>query len=121
MVMEDSILISTKKILGLGESYTPFDPDITTHINATFSTINQLGVGPEAGFFITDESEGWSDLTVSPQILNMLKTYMFLKVRSLFDPPQTGYLVEAMEKQIAEYEWRLSTFRETDLIEEESA
>jgi len=114
--MDDSILISTKKILGLGEAYTPFDPDIITHINAIFSTLNQIGIGPIEGFFIVDETAVWTDFDVSSVQINMIKTYSYLKVRSLFDPPTTGFLIEATNKQIQEYEWRLSTFREEEVI-----
>lgn len=110
--MADSILESTKKILGLAAEYTPFDPDIITHINATFSVLSQLGVGPEDGFFITDDEPTWDQFIAPSAQLNLVRSYMFLKVRMLFDPPQTSYLIEAMNKQIAEFEWRLNSFRE---------
>jgi len=113
--MEESILISTKKILGLDSEYTPFDLDVITHINASFSTLNQLGVGPEEGFFIQDETAVWSDFIVPPNQLNLVKTYVYLKVRSIFDPPTTSYLIEAVNNQIKEYEWRLNVFREWEL------
>lgn len=113
--MEDSILISTKKILGIAAEYTAFDPDIITHINSTFSIVNQLGVISDPGFTIEDESEAWSDLKLPQNQLNLLRTYVFLKVRVLFDPPSTSFLLDAMNKQIEEYEYRLSYLRE-DLI-----
>jgi hypothetical protein len=115
--MEESILTSTKKILGLDVSYTVFDLDIITHINAAFAILNQLGVGPPEMFFIEDETAVWSDFTVSSQQqLHLVKTYIFLKVRILFDPPATSYLINAATDQIKEYEWRLNTFREEELI-----
>lgn len=115
--MEDSILTSTKKIIGLAEEYTAFDLDIITHINAAFSVVTQLGVGPTTGIVIQDETTGWSDLTTIPaDQLSMVKTYIFLRVRILFDPPTTSFLLDAMEKQIKEYEWRLSTAREESLL-----
>lgn len=110
--MEDSILKSTKKILGLADDYTPFDLDVITHINAAFSLLDQLGVGQEGGFFITDDTAMWAEFLAPPNQLNLVKTYVFLKVRSLFDPPATSFLIEATEKQIKEYEWRLNVFRE---------
>ena len=112
--MEQSILISTKKILGIAKDYTVFDLDIITHINSAFSTLTQLGVGPPSGFMIDDESEVWDDfidVDLDPQY-NSVKSYVFLKVRQLFDPPQTSYLITAVEKQIQEHEWRLNTHRE---------
>lgn len=113
--MESSILISTKQVLSIAESYHAFDLDILTHINAAFSVLNQLGVGPADGFFIEDESSEWEELGLPANQLAMVRTYVFLKVRMLFDPPSTSFLIEAMNKQIAEYEWRLNVFRE-DLI-----
>lgn len=113
--MTDSILNSTKKILGISDDYTVYDLDIITLINAAFSTVSQLGVGPSGGFFINDAAANWSDINLSAEQLAMVKTYVYLKVRFLFDPPSTGYLVEAMDKQIKEYEWRLNVFREIDL------
>jgi len=106
--MESSILKSTKKILGLSDSYVVFDLDIITHINAAFSVANQLGVGPINGFMIDDEEAEWADLLVSDKILNLLKTYVFLKVKMLFDPPTTSFLLEATKNQLQEYEWRLN-------------
>jgi hypothetical protein len=113
----DSILSSTKKILGLGAGYTPFDPDVITHINATFSVLDQLGVGPDGGFFIEDSLATWEDFATTgvltplpPNQLNLVKSYIFLKVRMLFDPPATSFLQENMNKQIDQMEWRLKAF-----------
>jgi hypothetical protein len=113
--MEPSILTSTKKVLGIAETYTVFDMDILMHINAAFSILNQLGVGPVDGFFIEDESAEWEDFDVPANQLNLIRTYVFLKVRLLFDPPSTSFLITAMTDQIKEYEWRLNSFRE-DLL-----
>lgn len=116
--MEESILLSTKKILGLDPDYTPFDLDVITHINTAFSILNQLGVGPVDGFGISDETTLWIDYPVPLNQLQMVKTYVYLKVRVLFDPPQTSFLLESANTQIKEYEWRLNTFREDELIPE---
>jgi len=113
--MESSILTSTKKILGIAKEYTAFDLDIITHINAAFSILNQLGVGPVEGFMIEDAGTDWEEFTVPMNQLNLVRTYVFLKVRLLFDPPVTSFLIEATTKQIEEYEWRLNTFREWEL------
>jgi len=111
--MEQSILISTKKILGLTEDYTVFDQDIITHINTAFSTLTQLGVGPSAGFMIEDESSEWDEfITIEDNNYNSVRSYVYLRVRMLFDPPTTSYLIDAMERQIQELEWRLSVYRE---------
>jgi len=113
--MEESILKSTKKVLGLAEDYTAFDLDVITHINAAFSILDQLGVGPVGGFFIEDDQSVWTDFLAPPNQLNLVKTYIYLKVRLLFDPPATSYLISAATDQIKEYEWRLNSFREWEL------
>lgn len=115
--METSILTSTKKILGIGEDYTVFDLDIITHINSAFSTLAQLGVGPVGGFSIEDDEAEWLDFFEDPE-QNSIKTYVFLKVRQLFDPPTTSYMIEAFDRQIQEFEWRLNVHREqTDWVD----
>lgn len=111
--MEESILKSTKKILGLAEDYTVFDHDIIVHINSAFTTLAQLGVGPPEGFMITDATPVWSDFTDDVMEYNSVRSYMFLKVKRIFDPPSTSYLSDAMDRQIAEMEWRLNTSRES--------
>lgn len=110
--MAESILTSVKKILGLDENYTVFDPDILMHVNSVFSTLNQLGIGPTSGFSIEDKTTTWDAFLGSDKNLNSVKTYMCLRVRLLFDPPGTSYLIEAMQKQIQELEVRLNILRE---------
>lgn len=112
--MSESILTSTKKILGLAEDYTVYDPDIIMHINSVFGTLNQLGIGPEPGFAIEDATAVWSDFLGADLRLNSVKQYVYLRVRVIFDPPDTGYLVTAFEKQIEQLEWRLNVVREAD-------
>jgi len=112
--MEHSILTSTKKILGIAEDYTVFDLDIITHINTAFSTLTQLGVGPSEGFMIEDAEAVWPEFIVVDFQYNSVKSYVFLKVKQLFDPPQTSYLITATEKQIQELEWRLNVHREDE-------
>jgi hypothetical protein len=110
--MEQSILNSTKKILGISDDYTVFDLDIITHINSALSTLTQLGVGPASGFMIEDDTAEWADFIEDDIQYNAVKSYVYLKVRSLFDPPTTSYLISAVDKQIAEFEWRLNVHRE---------
>jgi hypothetical protein len=103
-----SILTSVKKVLGIDEDYTAFDPDIIMHINTAFATLNQLGPGPVDGFMIEDKTATWDDFYTDVN-LNGVQTYVYLRVRQLFDPPQTGYLSDAMQKQIDELAWRINT------------
>jgi hypothetical protein len=111
--MTDSILDSTKHTLNLASDYTSFDQDIILHINSVLSTLNQLGVGPELGFMIEDKDTEWSDFLEGDLRLNNVKTYVYLRVRMLFDPPTIGYLVTAMQEQIKELEWRINSQRES--------
>lgn len=112
--MTDSILNSTKKVLQVAADYTAFDLDIIMHINSAFATLNQLGVGPAEGFMIEDDTPVWEDFLGTDSRLNSVKSYVYQKVRLLFDPPQTGFLVTAIQEQIREFEWRLNTYREED-------
>ena len=106
-MMEPSILVNTKKILGLNADYTSFDLDILTHINAAFSTLHQLGIGPSDGFSVEDDTTEWNDFLANGPILNTVKSYIYLKVRMLFDPPSTSFAIESMKQQIEEFENRL--------------
>lgn len=104
--MQESILTSIKKLLGITEDYKHFDTDIIMHINSVFMILMQLGVGPTDGFSISDDSSVWSDFLSDETWLDGVKTYMYLRVRILFDPPQNGTLMNSMDKQISEFEWR---------------
>ena len=116
--MENSILTSTKKILGIAEDYTVWDLDIITHINSVFSDLTQLGVGPVNGFMIEDATATWDEFIGTDLNLNRVKTYMHLRVRLLFDPPATSYAITAMEEQVKQLEWRLNVQREsTDWVD----
>lgn len=106
--MNDSILDTTKKALGIDPSYTQFDPDIIMHINSVFTVLNQLGAGPEGGYLITDRTNEWSEFIGNTNKLELIKSYMFLKVRLLFDPPATGSVMESYNKLISEFEWRIN-------------
>lgn len=107
-----SILTSTKKVLGLEEDYIVFDPDILLHINSVFATLSQLGIGPPEGFAIEDETALWSEFLGNDKRLNSVKTYVYLRVRLLFDPPATSFAIESMNEQLKELEWRLNVTRE---------
>lgn len=106
--MEESILTSIKKMLGIEENYNIFDTDIIIHINTIFMTLNQLGVGPSSGFKIEDDSAMWSEYIDEDSDLEAVKTYIYLKVKLLFDPPLSSSVIEVMKQSIAELEWRLN-------------
>lgn len=106
--MEESILTSIKKLLGIAESNTDFDTDIVMHINSVFMILRQLGVGPETGFNITGNSETWFNyLGEEKNKLALVRSYIYLKVRLLFDPP-VGSVLESINRSISEFEWRLN-------------
>jgi hypothetical protein len=110
--VSDSILNSVKKILGIAEDYTAFDVDILMHINTVFATLNQVGVGPVEGFMIEDDTSTWDAFLGTDLRRNNVKTYVYLRVRMLFDPPATSYLIDALKEQYKELEWRLNVYRE---------
>lgn len=106
-VAMDSILTSVKKMLGIDECYMHFDPDIIMHINSVLAILTQLGVGPVEGFYITDSSSTWSDFLGEDPKLGSVKSYVYQKVKLLFDPPSSSALIESMNRVINEFEWRL--------------
>lgn len=106
--MNDSILNSVKLQLGILPEYMVFDQQLILAINTAFSILHQLGVGPKDGYAIEDESNRWDEV-VTKQSLNMVKSYVFLKVKLLFDPPATSFVLDAYNKQLAEMEWRINS------------
>lgn len=106
--MEESILNSIKKLLGITKEYTHFDPDIIMHINSVFMILNQIGVGPDKTYSISDESSKWTDFMPDEEMLHAVKSYIYLKVKMLFDPPSSSSMMESMNRQISELEWRLN-------------
>lgn len=110
--MSDSILISTKKAVDIPENYNVFDQNIIMYINGVFSTLNQLGIGPDEGFEIADSTSTWSHFLGGNAKFNFVKTYMFLRVKMLFDPPGTSFLQDAIKEQIKELEVRINIERE---------
>jgi hypothetical protein len=109
-----SILSSVKKVLGLPEADTSFDVDITMHINSVLATLTQIGIGPAEGFMIEDADDMWDSFFGIDPRLSSVKSYVYLKVRLMFDPPGTSFALTSMEKQITELEWRLNVQREAD-------
>ena len=109
----ESILISIKKLLGITEEYDQFDPDIIMHINSVFMILTQLGVGPAEGFSIEDDTAVWTDFIQDIKKLESVKTYIYLKVKLVFDPPLSSAVIESMNRLINELEWRLNVAAES--------
>ena len=105
----DSILTSVKKLLGLTEEYTAFDTDLIMHINSVLMILNQMGVGPEKPFSISDATATWSEFCQQRADIEAVRSYVALKVRMLFAPPQSSTVMEATKNLISELEWRLYT------------
>lgn len=112
----DSILTSIKKLLGISEDVDNFDTDIIIHINSVLMILNQLGVGPAKGFSISDKTAKWSDFIPNDSSIEAVKSYVYLKVRLMFDPPTSAAAIESMNKLISEYEWRINVMVETGAI-----
>lgn len=109
----DSILDSVKKLLGPGPDQTEFDSEILMDINGVFFELQQLGVGPEEGFSVYDNTAKWIDFTPDEKVLNALKPYMYLKVKLIFDPPTSSSVLTSFENMINRFEWRLNVGSET--------
>lgn len=105
----ESILTSVKKLLGIEDDCTHFDVDVIFGINTTFNIITQMGVGPENGFSITNKDSVWTDFIPDITKIELVKSYVYLKTRLLVDPPASSVLVDTINKQILEFEWRIST------------
>lgn len=103
----DVILEDVKKQIGIVPEYTAFDPQLLLDINAAFTTLHQLGVGPDDGFEV-DETTTWSSY-ISTKRLSFIRSYVSMKVRVMFDPPTSSFALDALNKQIAEYEWRINS------------
>lgn len=118
-MIDSSILLSIKDMIGLKEEQKNFDNTIIIHINKVFKDLNQLGVGPKEGFKINDEFIRWDEYISDTEKFNDVITYMYLKVKLLFDPPLSSTVIASMERMIAECEWRLNVEAESTKVDEE--
>lgn len=109
----ESILTSIKKLLGIEEDYVYFDADIIMHINSVLSILTQLGVGPSEGYSIKDANATWDEFITNPAKLELVKSYVYLKVRLMFDPPSSSSAIESMKQLISELEFRIIVAVET--------
>ena len=116
----DSILNSVKKLLGISAEDTSFDQDVAMHINTTFAILSQIGVGPSTGFSIQDSSTTWSDYLDDPLLVDMVRTYVYCRVRMQFDPPQNSTLSEAIKNNISELEWRMNVVIDHSKLNEDT-
>lgn len=116
----ESILTSIKKMLGIAEEYTHFDADLIMHINSVFTILTQIGVGPSEGFSIEDDTDVWTDFIQDNKRLESVKSYTYMKVKLLFDPPLSSSVIESMNRIISELEWRIQVAADpVKTIEEE--
>lgn len=107
-MMEASVLETTKQLLGISPECDAFDESIRMDINTVLMILNDLGVGPEKAFALKTGKELWSEFTDDEVLAEQLKTYLYLKVRLMFDPPSTSFVIDAISKNIQEIEWRLN-------------
>lgn len=108
-----SILISIKKLLGIEAFYEAFDTDVIIHINSVFMILTQLGYGPPEGFSIKGNSEQWTDYIKEENKIEAVKTYIYMKVKLIFDPPSSSAVIEAYKQFINEFEWRINVQAES--------
>ena len=112
----ESILTSIKKLLGMTEDYTAYDDQIIIHVNSVFMILTQLGIGPEDGFTIKDKEAIWNDFVSDETKLELVKSYVYLKVKLLFDPPSNSSVIASINRQINEFEWRLNVKAESNIF-----
>lgn len=117
--MDESILKIIKKMIGLDESYTQFDVDVILHINMAFATLNHLGVGPQNGFRISDDTATWDDYETDVTKAGLIKDYIYMKVKLLFDPPTSNSYSENLKESVKELEWRLFEMYDPRLPDED--
>lgn len=113
--MNENILGSIRHATGLGDEHVFFDPDLVMHINSVFDILHQLGIGPSGGFKLETGEELWSEFLGDSETLEMVKTYMYISVKLVFDPPQNSFLVKQLEDTKKEYEWRMNVGAESKL------
>lgn len=111
--MTDSILVSIKKMLGLDDEYTPFDADVLIHINSAFMTLCQMGIGPKEGFMVSDYNQTWDEFLTNKVMLGGVKTWVYLQVKMLFDPPTNSFVMDAYKTQAEQILWRLNVQAES--------
>ena len=111
----ESILTSIKLLLGITEDYEAFDQQIIAHINSVFMILTQLGVGPPEGFMITSKVDTWNEFINDEKKMQLVKSYMYLKVKMLFDPPSSSAVMDSTNRMINEFEWRLNSQAESKL------
>ena len=109
----ESILDSIKKLIGIEDTETYFDSDIVTGVNSAFSSLNQIGIGPDDGFSISDNTKVWNNYLTDVRTLELVKSYVHLKTKLLFDPPSSSSIVDIINKEISEFEWRLNVIKTT--------
>lgn len=115
----DSILASVKKLIGIGEDDDAFDADLIVHINSSFLVLSQLGVGPDEGFYINDDSAVWTDfISDNMLLLNYVKTFVYLKAKLVFDPPSSSIAIQSMQEMVREHEWRIVHENEKNISSE---
>lgn len=117
----ESILTSIKKMLGITEDYTHFDDDLIMHINTALAILTQMGVGPAEGFSIEDDTAYWEDFISNKLYYEPVKTYVYLKVKLIFDPDRSSAVMESMNRMISELEWRLYAASETTSLQGEES
>ena len=116
--IEQSIFKTIKSLLGPDADYEVFDNDILIFINSALATLTQLGIGPSTGFRITGETETWQDLLGDYEDLESVKTYIYMKVKLVFDPPSNSTVLSAYQESCKEFEWRLNVAVDPSRLDE---
>lgn len=110
LIFMDSILNTVKSIIGITPDYECFDDALIVHTNTVLAELTMMGVGDPKGFIIEDQYATWSDYTRDKSLLVMVKSYVPLKVKMLFDPPTSSPIENAINANLSELEWRINDY-----------
>lgn len=119
--MQHSILNDVKKYVGIDRFYDVFDSDMYMNINAAFAAVQQLGAGPNKPFTLSSQETTWSDFSTDEVVISFVRQIIYLRVKRVFDPPTTSFVIQMQSEQLSELEWRLRDYCSgIEFFEEES-
>ena len=105
--MSDSVLSSTKQMLGISPEDTSFDVNVIMSINTTLTILMDLGLTEVEDQIVTSNKMTWDELLGGRTDIEYVKTYIYQKVKMIFDPPTSTAAIDAMQRSISELEWRI--------------
>lgn len=103
----NTILEDVRKVIGGGLIDHYFDEQICMHINTEIFTLDQLGV--VINHVVVNDETKWTEVIPDIKEFEAIKTWLGLKVRLIFDPPTSSYVMESITSNLNELEFRIQT------------